>query len=131
MMLLPDAVNRGLAQPLCFRHPPVCSNGSRSRGTMQSRFHHGADLSGRHFRLTPRTGAILFQSCQTQSQKTLPPKLNGRPRCTQGISDVLVQDPIRCHRDDPRSNHLSIREISTTHPCIQRDALFRNQYYKI
>lgn len=128
MMLLSDATNGGLAETLCFGHRPGAPVDSVRRLKMQGCLDYRPDLLRREFWFTTRTGSILLQPSKTQSQKPLSPKLNGRPRYTQSLSNVLIQDPISCHDDNPGSNHFSIGEISTTGPCIQRGAFSWIQY---
>jgi len=115
-VLLPDALHRGLAQPLGAAHAAGAPVSCLGRGRVQGRLHHGAYFLRRYGGLASWTGSILFKSGQPQGQKTLSPELDRRPRHSQNLGNVLIRNPIGSHGNDLGSHHLAIRQVPASHP---------------
>ncbi len=126
-VLLPDALRRGLAQPLSAVHAAGAPVSCLGRGSVQGRLHHGAYFLRRYGRLASRTGSILFKSGQSQGQKTLSPELDRRPRHSQNLGNVLIRNPIGSQGNDLGPHHLAIRQVPASHPGFQGLAFLHSQ----
>ena len=89
-MPLPDATDRGLADVLSLGHRPGAPVGGLRRSRVQGRFNHGFYLPRRNAGKPARPGRIFFQTWDTEGQKTFPPQLNGWPRDSQILGDILT-----------------------------------------
>jgi|SRR3989338_2138740 len=98
-----------------------------SRLRVQGGFDNGADLSLRDLGKTTRTRSVFLQTSQTESQKALPPELNGGSGSPYVSSNLLVQDSVSCQLDDPGSLHQAQRQASSLGPAIQRFTFIRGQ----
>ena len=120
IVLTPDPLNGHATQAvgLCHRaHAPV---GGVRRLSMKGGFNHGTNLSLRNFWNTTRARSIFLQTGQAESQKTLPPELNGGSRCLDALSNLLVQYPVGRHLNDFGPLHQTQREASSIGPCVER-----------
>jgi hypothetical protein len=81
LVALPDATDRGFAEPVGLGHTPRAPMRRLWRCRVQSRFHHRSDCSLRNARKTSRTRRILLQARQSKRQKPLAPQLSGSPAC--------------------------------------------------
>ena len=123
----PDALDRGLAEPLGPGQRARAPVRRRGRRGVQGGFHYRADLLHRHPRLAAGPRRILFQPGHAQSQKPFAPQLHRRSGDLQGRGDVLAGNAVGGHRDDLRPDHLPIREASAPGPALQRGTLFGRQ----
>ncbi len=101
----PDPPHRRFAEALGLRHTPGAPVGRSRWGRVQCRLDDGPHFAFGDAWQTTGTWRILFEPCQAQSQKPLPPKLHrgsGDGRC---FGRSLIADAIGRQLDDPRSLH--------------------------
>lgn len=112
----PDAADGGLAQPLRLGHAsgiPMCRSGRRC---VEGRLDHRANRPRRDSRNTSRARGVLFKARTAKSQKPLAPKLHRRAGDTQFLGDVLTQNAIGGHLDNPCALHQSQGEAPPVRP---------------
>ena len=119
VVLIPNPLNGHATQALSLSHCAYAPVSGISRLGMKSRFDDGVNLSLRDFRDTTRTRGIFLQTGQAESQKTLPPELNGGSRCLDALSNLLVQYPVGRHLNDFGPLHQAQRETSSIGPRVQ------------
>ena len=124
VVLLPDPLDSCLAETLGSGHATRAPVGGIGGGGVQRSFNYRSDFFHWHPRFAPGTGSVLFQPQETQGQKTRAPELDRRPRYSQDFGHVLAEDTVSGHRDNLRSHHFPIGEVSSTCPCVQGGALF-------
>lgn len=79
-VLLPDALQRGLAQPLRASHTAGAPVRGMGRGSVQGRLHHGAYFLRRYVAgLRPGRRASCLSQVDQQGQEMLSPELDVRP----------------------------------------------------
>ena len=120
IMLIPNPLNGHATQALNLSHCAYAPVSGIIRLGMKSRFDDGINLSLGNFRDTTWTRGIFLQTGQAENQKTLPPELNGGPRCFDASSNLLVQYPVGRHLNDFGPLHQTQREASSIGPCVER-----------
>ena len=115
-ILLPNAADRGLAEPLCLCHDACAPMGRIRRFGMQSGFDNCTDFALRNTWDTAGAWSILFKPSHSQGEESLPPQLDGRPRDLQLSCDILIRDAFSRHGNDPRALHEANRQACCARP---------------
>jgi len=127
----PNALNGRLAELLRLRHAARAPMRGVGRLGVQGGFHHSAHLGLRKFRPASRPWRILLQAGQSQSQEPFAPQLHRRARNSQFSCDLLTEYALRRHRDNARSHHLPVGQLSGSPPSLQRGLFFHRQRNRI
>ena len=129
VVLLPDAVNGGLAETLNLGHaaraPMRCVGWSGVQGSVDD----SSDLALRDSWNTARARGVLFQARKPKRQEALSPQLDGGPRNLEFVSNLLTQQPIGSHSDNPSTLDKPVRETSSCSPFVQRGSFVCRQRY--
>ena len=124
---IPDASNRRFAKTLGLGHAPRAPVGGGMGCGVQRGRNDCLDFAFRDGWDTTRTRGVLFQSRQSEGQKTFPPELHGRPGDFQILRDVQAGHSVRRHLDDPGPLDQAQREAPSACPCAQGGSLLNGQ----
>ena len=119
IVLLPNTSHRSFANPLRFGHEPRAPVSRVYRVAVQGRFYNAPNFPVGDSGDATRTGSILLEACQAQSQKALSPELHRRPRNAQRSRDFLTPNAIGGHLNNPCAFNEPRRKGSAARPSCQ------------
>lgn len=126
-MLLPDTPNRRLAEALGLGHGPRTPVGGGRRCRVQRGLDDGPDFAFGDAWDTTSTRGVFFQARHSKRQKPLSPKLHRGPGNFQLPGDVLIEDAIRGHLNNPSTLHQSEWDTPAMRPSGHDRALLERQ----
>lgn len=119
IVTVPYTTNRSLADSLRLGHGASAPMRCIGRGCLKRCIDNSIDLLLLDSWLASRARGILFESRETQGQEALTPELNGRSGNSKLFGDILTQNAIGRHPDNPGSLDKAERKASSCRPYVE------------